>query len=192
MDALRDIMQVINKKRSLTHAFVAAKIELFSYNNIFPLIFFAHKPFEEGMVLWSVWILQQNVASLAVNNGNRTVWSPIWSVLIRMIYKIGRPRSGSPICLIASVISICFLPQYSTPKKVFISRAWTKSWHKERASVVYNFLAIWLVYFPKSASLIGYYIAWQIDARHDAYSVVQTLIDNGKLANQISRLQAIL
>ena len=35
---------------------------------------------------------------------------------------------------------------------------------QERASVVYNFLAIWLVYFPKCALLIGYYIAWQIDA----------------------------
>ena len=33
-----------------------------------------------------------------VNNGNRTEWSPIWSVIIRVINKIGRPRSGSPIC----------------------------------------------------------------------------------------------
>ena len=35
---------------------------------------------------------------LAINNGNRTEWSPIWSVIIRVINKIGRPRSGSPIC----------------------------------------------------------------------------------------------
>ena len=31
-------------------------------------------------------------------NGNRTKWSPIWSVIIRVIKKIGRSRSGSLIC----------------------------------------------------------------------------------------------
>ena len=36
-----------------------------------------------------------------VCNGNRTEWSPIGSV----INKIGRPRSGSPICLITSMIT---------------------------------------------------------------------------------------
>ena len=40
-----------------------------------------------------------------VSNGNRTEWSPIRSVIIRVINKIGRPRSGSPICLIASMIT---------------------------------------------------------------------------------------
>ena len=29
---------------------------------------------------------------------NRTEWSPIWSVIIRVINKTGRPRRGSPIC----------------------------------------------------------------------------------------------
>ena len=38
-------------------------------------------------------------------NGNRTEWSPIRSVIIRVINKIARPHSGSPICLITSVIS---------------------------------------------------------------------------------------
>ena len=33
-----------------------------------------------------------------INNGTRTEWSPIRSVIIRVINKIGRPRSGSPIC----------------------------------------------------------------------------------------------
>ena len=33
-----------------------------------------------------------------VNNGNRTEWSPISSVTIPMIDKIGRPRSESLIC----------------------------------------------------------------------------------------------
>ena len=40
----------------------------------------------------------------ALSNGNRTEWSPIRSVIIRVINKIGRPRSGSPICLITSMI----------------------------------------------------------------------------------------
>ena len=40
-----------------------------------------------------------------ISNGNRTEWSPIRSVIIRVINKIGRPRSGSPICLITSVIT---------------------------------------------------------------------------------------
>ena len=33
-----------------------------------------------------------------INNGNRTEWSPIRSSIIRVIDKIGRPRSGSLIC----------------------------------------------------------------------------------------------
>ena len=42
---------------------------------------------------------------LCISNGNRTEWSPIRSVIIRVINKIGRPRSGSPICLITSMIT---------------------------------------------------------------------------------------
>ena len=41
-------------------------------------------------------------------NGNRTEWSPVRSVIIRVINKIGRPRSGSPICLITSMINRSF------------------------------------------------------------------------------------
>ena len=40
-----------------------------------------------------------------VSNGNRTEWSPIRSVITRVINKIGRPCSGSPICLITSMIT---------------------------------------------------------------------------------------
>ena len=40
-----------------------------------------------------------------IYNGNRTEWSPIRSVIIRVINEIGRPRSGSPICLITSMIT---------------------------------------------------------------------------------------
>ena len=42
---------------------------------------------------------------ILINNGNRTEWSPIRSVIIRVINKISRPRSGSPICLIMSMIA---------------------------------------------------------------------------------------
>ena len=42
---------------------------------------------------------------VAVCNGNRTEWSPLRSVIIRVINKIGRPCSGSPICLITSMIT---------------------------------------------------------------------------------------
>ena len=35
----------------------------------------------------------------------RTEWSPIRAVIIRVINKIGRPSSGSPICLITSMIT---------------------------------------------------------------------------------------
>ena len=38
-------------------------------------------------------------------NGNGSEWSPIRSVIIRVIDKIGRTRSGSPICLITSMIT---------------------------------------------------------------------------------------
>ena len=34
----------------------------------------------------------------SINNGNRSEWSPIWSVIIRGINKIGRPQCGSLIC----------------------------------------------------------------------------------------------
>ena len=35
---------------------------------------------------------------IVMNIGNRTEWIPIQSVIIQVINKIGRPRSGSPIC----------------------------------------------------------------------------------------------
>ena len=38
--------------------------------------------------------LFSEIAIFMINNGNRTEWSPIRSVIIRVINKIGRPRSG--------------------------------------------------------------------------------------------------
>ena len=41
----------------------------------------------------------------SLNNGNRTKWTPIQSVIIRVINKIGWPHSGNLICLITSMIT---------------------------------------------------------------------------------------
>ena len=41
-----------------------------------------------------------------ISDGNRTEWSPIRSVIIRVINRIRRPHSGrGPICLITSMIT---------------------------------------------------------------------------------------
>jgi len=42
---------------------------------------------------------------MVICNGNRTEWSPIRSVIIRVINKIGQPHSGRPICVITSMIT---------------------------------------------------------------------------------------
>ena len=38
-----------------------------------------------------------------ISNGNRTEWSPIWSVIILMIKQIGLPLRGRPILLITMI-----------------------------------------------------------------------------------------
>ena len=50
-------------------------------------------------------LIQIIIIIIIISNGNRTEWSPIRSVIIRVINKIGRPRSGSLICLITSMIT---------------------------------------------------------------------------------------
>ena len=55
------------------------------------------------LCLWC-WALVELII-IIISNGNRTEWSPIRSVIIRVINKIGRLRSGSPICLIMSMIT---------------------------------------------------------------------------------------
>ena len=49
--------------------------------------------------------LYQVFSENCISNGNRTVWSPIRSVIIGVINKIGWLRSGSPICLITTMIT---------------------------------------------------------------------------------------
>ena len=40
----------------------------------------------------------EEIVIVMINNGNRTEWSPIRSVIIRVINKIGRLQSRSLIC----------------------------------------------------------------------------------------------
>ena len=46
-------------------------------------------------------------------------------------------------------LSICFLTQNSTPKKVFISERDQNHYRKKEQALSITFLAIWLAYFPK-------------------------------------------
>ena len=62
------------------------------------------RPKQFSLLLCQIIILVIIIISI-ISNGNRTEWSPIRSVIIRVINKIGRPRSGSPICLITSMIT---------------------------------------------------------------------------------------
>ena len=39
------------------------------------------------------------LGKILINNGNRTKWSPFWSVIIQVIDKIGQVQSGSLIWL---------------------------------------------------------------------------------------------
>ena len=50
-------------------------------------------------------ILSINLVSKSICNSNRTEWSPVRSVIIRVINKIRRPLSGSSICLTTSTIT---------------------------------------------------------------------------------------
>ena len=76
----------------------------------------------------------------------------------------------------AEPLSICFLPQYSTSKKVFISeRDQNHDAKKEQPLSILHCVTNWREYDANSVVQT---------------SIVQTLIDNDKLANQIARLQA--
>ena len=48
------------------------------------------------MITNQVW--EYYFVIVLINNGNRTQWSSIWSVIIRVINKIRQPWSRSPIC----------------------------------------------------------------------------------------------
>ena len=50
------------------------------------------------IIIIVTFIMRITSVAFIINNGNMTEWSPIRSVIIRVIDKIGQPRSGSPIC----------------------------------------------------------------------------------------------
>ena len=75
---------------------------------------------------WSKFVVDSLVCASWVHNILTTVMTRI--VVDKTIYH-AKPHS------------ICFLPQYQRQRKCFLFfRAWPRSWHKERASVVYNFI----------------------------------------------------
>ena len=52
-----------------------------------------------GMFTFNQFKIDYSINQLIlINNGNRTEWSPIRSVIIRAINKIGLPLRGRPIC----------------------------------------------------------------------------------------------
>ena len=55
----------------------------------------------ELVLSWEMWSLQEK----QIIHGTRTEWSPIQSVIIRVINKIGQPRSRSLICLTTKMIT---------------------------------------------------------------------------------------
>ena len=59
----------------------------------------------QNLSLFGVFCFLNQIHWSNICNGNRTKWSPIQSVIIQVINNIGRPRSGSPICLITSMIT---------------------------------------------------------------------------------------
>ena len=63
------------------------------------------------MTMMMMMIIIIMIIIIVISNGNRTLCRPIRSVIIRVINKIGRPRSGSPICLITSKLFGPFLTE---------------------------------------------------------------------------------
>ena len=67
---------------------------------------------------------------MVIVSGNRSEWSPIRSVIIRVINKIGGPRSGSPIC--QSQVHSGESSPVKTISEVKIPPLWKRQVDKER------------------------------------------------------------
>ena len=82
--------------------------------NCMQLLFLLGSPLERD-ILWTytrkrpltlhILVVTYRSLNCLISNGNRIEWSPIRSVIIQVINKIGRPHSGSLICLITSMIT---------------------------------------------------------------------------------------
>ena len=84
---LEDELDLYSNKKSCIRKELVVGVELYIY------------------VHTSVTSRRKNLAQKPIANGNGTEWSPIRPVIILVINKIGRPRSGSPICLITRMIT---------------------------------------------------------------------------------------
>ena len=109
------VIRIVHKTREM-HTPTNYLLASMAVSDVFTILMFAALKFA-----FSQHVLDENFGHLVckasalsttfitifaiVCNGNRTEWSPIRSVIIRVIKQIGRPRSGSPICLITSMIT---------------------------------------------------------------------------------------
>ena len=78
---------------------IVVRITMILNNNVIMItIMIVHVIITITEVVRKVMMIIITMTILMINNGNRTEWSPLRSVIIREISKIGRPQSRSPIC----------------------------------------------------------------------------------------------
>ena len=80
---------------------IVVRITMILNNNnviMITIIMIVHVIITITVVGRKVMMIIITIMILPINNGNRTEWSPLRSVIIREISKIGRPQSRSPIC----------------------------------------------------------------------------------------------
>ena len=77
---------------------IVARITMILNNNVIMITMIVHVIITITVVVRNVMMIIITMTILMINKGNRTEWSPLRSVIIREISKIGRPQSRSPIC----------------------------------------------------------------------------------------------
>ena len=78
---------------------IVVRITMILNNNVIMItIMIVHVIITITVVVRKVMMIIITMTILMINKGNRTEWSPLRSVIIREISKIGRPQSRSPIC----------------------------------------------------------------------------------------------
>ena len=79
--------------------------------------------------------MQKSLSILQIESGSALSLLLSTTIFVITVVKICCGFTDEPL-------SICFLPQYSTPKKIFISERDQIMTRRKSTSVVYNFLAI--------------------------------------------------
>ena len=77
---------------------IVVRITMILNNNVIMITMIVHVIITITVVVRNVMMIIITMTILMINKGNRTEWSPLRSVIIREISKIGRPQSRSPIC----------------------------------------------------------------------------------------------